>query len=72
MGNASKETMVVELYKARWNRSDLTLREILLKLYVEDGLTQNQIKREMHVGLGTVSEWLKKENIPARKMKWTF
>lgn len=72
MSNTSKEALVVELYRERWNKTDLTLRDILYKLYVENGLTQAQISDELHVGMGTVCEWLKKENIPARKIKWSF
>jgi hypothetical protein len=67
-----KETLVVELYRSKWNNDKLTLRDILYKMYVEDGLVQEQMAKELFMSKTYVSKLLTREGIPRKKLTWTF
>ena len=44
------------------------IREILRELYIDKGMTMKEVSEELCVSIGTISRWLKRYNIPARKI----
>lgn len=48
------------------------LREVLYELYVEQGMTQTKMAELLRVDVSTVSRWLQKYGIPARRARWEF
>jgi DNA-binding transcriptional regulator YiaG len=65
----STQRLIVELYSMVYGE-ELTFREILRRLYVDQNMSIKQVAEKLHVGVGTVHKWLKDEKIAARKMIW--
>lgn len=66
----SKKTLILELYRYKLNRPEMTMNDFLRLLYIEKGMTQRDIASYLHVGVGTISLWLSDCGIAAKKMKW--
>jgi len=47
-----------------------SVKEILRELYTEKGLTQVQIAEQLNVGGSTISKWLKKYKLTAKRPPW--
>jgi transposase len=47
-------------------RLDAPVRELLIRMYVEQGLSQVQIAKAFRVERRTVSRWMQEEGIPTR------
>jgi len=67
-----KEQLVIDLYRTKWNNKDLTLRDILYRMYVEEGKSQRQIAKELYMSASYVGKLLIREGVPRKKLKWTF
>ena len=67
-----KENLVIELFRNKWNNDKLTMRDILYKMYVEDGLTQEIIAKELFMSKSYINKLLTREGIPRKKLTWTF
>ncbi len=66
----SLQHYVVETYKHKWDMPDLTLRELLRVLYVDQGKPMYIIAKELGTSPDTICKWIHKEGVPARKMVW--
>lgn len=65
-----RKDLVVDLYKLKLNREDVTLRDVLVLEYIVNKKTLRELGKVLHVGAATLSLWLKQENVPARKLTY--
>lgn len=70
------EALIVLLYKEKWKKDDLTLRDVLYELYVNQEKSIRTIAKELCLTPTTVHGLLKRNYIPMRgkngvvKIKW--
>lgn len=73
MGNGSNKTyefLITELYKEKWKDKDITFREILRKLHVDEGMSYREMAKHFKVSLSTVYMWCKRENVLDKDLRW--
>lgn len=73
MGNGNNKTyeyLITELYREKWNNKDLSFRDILYKLHIEDNLSYRDLAKLFQVSFSTIYLWCKRENISESGMKW--
>ena len=60
------EKLIIELYKIKWNKEELTMRDILYELYINQEKSIRTIADELKLGKNTVHNLLRKYYIPTR------
>lgn len=62
------ETLIVQLYSLKYNEQ-LDFREILRRLYIDEGKSIRTLAKEWSVSPGTIHRWLIENYIPRRERK---
>ncbi|MGL4774504.1 MAG: hypothetical protein ACRC2K_13165 [Clostridium sp.] len=65
----STEKLAVELYKLKWNTEELNFRDVLMRLYIDEGKTYRELAEIFFVSKGTISSWMKIYGVPVRRVK---
>lgn len=63
------EYLIVELYRYKLGKEELSFREILDYLYNDKKMSIGDIAKEFKVGKGTVFGWLKANAVQTREVK---
>lgn len=61
--------LIVELYKLKWNETDIDFREVLRRLYIEEEKSIRVLAKEFNVSTSTIHDWLKENGITRRPVK---
>ncbi len=61
---------LIELYKLKWNKEELTFQELMRELYVEEKKSMRTISKELNVSPRSVNIWLREQGIASRQMYW--
>lgn len=66
---SSTQKLIEELYTERFKKP-MTIKDIMVYLYINKEMSLAKIAAELHVSTGTVHNWLVESGITARKMVW--
>ena len=67
----STEFLIEELYKLKWNDPNVTFREVIRTLYIDEKKSCRDIAKMFLVGVSKVHCWLLDNGIdPRSKIRW--
>jgi transposase-like protein len=65
----STQKLVQELYSLKFNE-ELDIDQILRKLYIDQRMPMKEIAKLLHIGAGTVCNWINDAGLAVRTMRW--